>query len=104
MQQRPLIEHALRRALCGPMRQELQQAVGWDNSSVSRFLNGDQGVTIDKIDRLVGVVGLTDIVVVETPDMLVTRKYLDAIATLCEVGVFCECARQGHGECRRPEQ
>lgn len=94
MQQRPLIEHALRRALCGPMRQELQQAVGWDNSSVSRFLNGDQGVTIDKIDRLVGVVGY----------MLVTRKYLDAIATLCEVGVFCECARQGHGECRRPEQ
>lgn len=58
---------------------------------MSRFLNGDQGVTIDKIDTLVRLVGY----------MLVTCKYLDAIAVLGEVGMSCECARQGLGECGR---
>ncbi|EDO91551.1 conserved hypothetical protein [Burkholderia pseudomallei Pasteur 52237] len=45
---------------------------------------------IDKIDTLVAAVGF----------VLVTRKYLDAVATLGEVGVHCECARRGYGECR----
>jgi len=89
-----LIEHALRRALSGPKRQEVAQAVGWDNSAMSRFLNGDQGITIDKLDTLVRTVGY----------ILVTCKYLDAVATLGEVGMSCECARQGLGECGRPQQ
>lgn len=86
-----LIEHALRRALSGPARQDVQKAVGWDNSALSRFLNGDQGVTIEKLDVLVRSVGY----------VMVTSKYLDAVATLGEVGMFCECARQGLGDCGR---
>jgi len=31
--------------------------------------------------------------------VLVTRKYLDAVATLGEVGMHCHCAREGLGEC-----
>ncbi|MFM0284119.1 DNA-binding protein [Paraburkholderia sediminicola] len=83
------IEPALRQALNGPQRHDVQQAIGWDDSQVSRFLSGGQGVVIDKIDTLVAAVGF----------VLVTRKYLDAVATLGEVGVHCECARQGYGEC-----
>lgn len=87
-----LIEHALRRAMSGPARLDVQQAMGWDKSSMSRFLSGEQGVAIDKIDTLVRAVGY----------VLVTGKYLDAMATLGEVGMFCECARQGTGECGKP--
>lgn len=83
------IEQSLRAALSGPARKDVQDAVGWDNSQVSRFLNGDQGVTIDKIDTLVETVGF----------VLVSGRYLSAVATLGEVGMHCECARQGRGEC-----
>ncbi|MGA4081132.1 DNA-binding protein [Ralstonia nicotianae] len=89
-----LIEHALRRTLSGPARMDVQQAMGWDKSAMSRFLHGEQGVAIDKLDTLVACCGY----------VLVTRKYLDAVATLGEVGMFCECARQGAGECGRTEQ
>lgn len=85
------IEPALRTALNGPQRHQVQKAVGWDDSQVSRFLSGGQGIVIDKIDTLVASVGF----------VLVTRKYLDAVATLGEVGMHCECARQGYGECGR---
>jgi hypothetical protein len=83
------IEPTLRQALNGPKRHDVQQAIGWDDSQVSRFLSGGQGVVIDKIDMLVASVGF----------VLVTRKYLDAVATLGEVGVHCECACRGYGEC-----
>jgi len=85
------IEQAMRVALSGPQRQDVQRSIGWDNSQVSRFLNGDQGIVIDKLDALAAAVGY----------VLVTRKYLDAVATLGEVGMHCECARQGLGECGR---
>ncbi|MCT7316768.1 DNA-binding protein [Ralstonia sp. CHL-2022] len=87
------IEHALRRKLSGPSRQDVQQTMGWDKGAMSRFLSGEQGVLIDKLDTLVGVCGY----------VLVTRKYMDAVATLGEVGMFCECAREGLGECGRPQ-
>ncbi|MFX5956769.1 hypothetical protein ABTF01_20465, partial [Acinetobacter baumannii] len=66
------IEHALRRKLSGPTRQDVQQTMGWDKGAMSRFLSGEQGVLIDKLDTLVGVCGY----------VLVTRKYMDAVATL----------------------
>lgn len=91
MRQPVRIEQALRAALSGPGRLDMQRSIGWDNSQVSRFLNGDQGVVIDKLDAMVASVGY----------VLVTRKYLDAVATLGEVGMHCECARQGMGECGR---
>ena len=88
----PRIEQALRAALTSQGRLEVMESVGWDKSAVSRFLDGQQGVPIDKLDKLVGSVGF----------VLVTREYLDAIATLSRVGVNCECARNGMGECGVP--
>ena len=88
----PRIDQALRSALTSQGRMEVMEAVGWDKSAVSRFLDGQQGVTIEKMDKLVGAVGF----------VLVTREYLDAIATLSRVGVNCECARTGMGECGTP--
>jgi len=93
--QRPMqIEQALRSALTGSRRQDVQKKVGWDDSQVSRFLSGGQGVVIDKLDSLVAAVGF----------VMVTCKYLDAMSTLGEVGMHCECARQGQGECSRQAQ
>lgn len=84
------IEPALREALNDPTtRHEIQRQIGWDDSQVSRFLSGGQGIVIDKLDALVSAMSY----------VLVTRRYLDAIATLGEVGMHCECARQGQGEC-----
>ena len=87
----PRIEHALRSALNGPARHDVQAAVGWDDSQVSRFLSGHQGVVIEKLDALVSAIGY----------VLITRRYLDAVATLGEVGMHCHCAREGLGECGR---
>ena len=54
----------VRRKLPGPSRQDVQQTMGWDKGAMSRFLSGEQGVLIDKLDTLVGVCGY----------VLVTRK------------------------------
>lgn len=84
----PRIEQALRAALSSKGRMEVVDAVGWDKSAVSRFLDNQQGVTIDKIDKLVGAVGY----------VLVEKKYLDAIVTLGRVGVNCQCVRNTDGD------
>jgi hypothetical protein len=83
------IEQSLRSALTGPKRKELQGLVGWDDSHLSRFLSGERGVTIDKIDALVEAVGF----------VLVSERFFGAVSILGEVGMHCECARQGRGEC-----
>lgn len=85
------IEQALRAALNGPKRHQVAAAVGWDDSQVSRFLSGGQGIVIEKLDALLAAVQYVP----------VNRRYLDAISTLGEVGMHCECARQGLGECGR---
>lgn len=86
---RPNIEQALRDVLTGASRKDAAEKIGWDASEVSRFLSGQRGVLISEIDKAIEVAGYT----------LVSRPYLDAIATLCKVGAACECARQGSGEC-----
>lgn len=83
------IEQNLRAALTGPGRLAVTDSIGWDKSQVSRFLDNTAGVTLEKIDALVGSVGF----------VLVSTRYLEAVATLGEVGMHCECARQGRGEC-----
>lgn len=89
---RPSLEHALRDAIRDSDRQALiLEATGWDRSMLSKITSGQTGITIDKLDAVVGALGHS----------LVTRRYLDAIATLCEVGASCECARAGMGECGR---
>lgn len=85
------VESLLRAALSSPQRHQVKDAIGWDDSNISRFLSAQQGVTIERIEELFNAVGLT----------LVTRRYLDAMATMCEVGAHCECARNGQGECGR---
>lgn len=85
------IEQLLRTELNGAQRHDVKAATGWDDSNISRFLSGQQGVTIERIDELFNSVGIA----------LVTRKYLDAMATMCQVGANCECARNGQGECGR---
>lgn len=82
------IERVLRQHLSQP-GSAAQEATGWDGPAVSRFLSGQQGVPIAKIDALVGAVGF----------VLISRKYLEAIGTLGEVGMYCHCARAGGGEC-----
>lgn len=82
------IERVLRKHLCQPGG-AAQEAVGWDAPAVSRFLSGQQGVPIGKIDALVAAAGY----------VLVSREYLEAIGILSEVGVHCRCAREGGGEC-----
>ena len=82
------IERVLRQHLSQP-GSAAQDAAAWDGPSVSRFLSGQQGVPIGKIDSLVGACGF----------VLVSRKYLEAIGTLGEVGMHCHCARNGSGEC-----
>lgn len=92
MNSQPLkIEHISRLKLSSPERRTIMEKLEWDDSQVSRFLSGNQEVTISKIAALVAAVSY----------VLVTRRYLDAISTLSEVGVHCECARQGSGECGR---
>lgn len=86
---KPNIEQALRDMLTGPDRKRAAEKIGWDASEVSRFLSGQRGVMINEIDKAIEVAEYA----------LVSRPYLDAIATLCKVGAACECARQGAGEC-----
>ena len=86
------IEQSVREALTDPRkRDDVARAMNWDSSNVSRILSGQMGVTIDKIDALVSSLGY----------VLVTPRYLNALATMSEVGVHCQCAREGGGECGR---
>ena len=89
------IETALRAALSdGKTCRDIQAALGWDAPSVSRFQSEQLGVKINKIDALVHAAGY----------VLVTRRYLDSLTCLGEVGMFCECARSGKGVCGRPQE
>lgn len=85
------IEQLLRAALTGPERHSVKEAAGWDDSNISRILSGQQGITIERLETVFESIGIS----------LVTRKYLDAMATMCQVGANCECARNGQGECGR---
>lgn len=86
---KPNIEHALREVLTGGERKRAADKLGWDSSEVTRFLGGQRGILITEIQAAIDVVEYA----------LVSRPYLDAIATLCKVGAACDCARQGKGEC-----
>ena len=82
------IERALRQSLSQP-GSAVAEAAGWDGSNVSRVLSGQQGVPIGKLDAIIAAAGY----------VIVGRKFFDAIGTLGEVGMNCQCARAGGGEC-----
>lgn len=80
----------LRRALTdSSKRAEIIAKLNWSNSDVSRFLAGNQGIPLDKLDALVLAIGYVP----------VESHYLSAVQTLCVVGSQCECALQGRGAC-----
>ncbi|BET09411.1 DNA-binding protein [Pandoraea sputorum] len=89
MAERPNIEKSLRLLLTGDQRKEAMEALDWDNSQVSRFLSGQTGVLIDKLDAVVNLIGF----------VMVTPRYLEGLASMAETGVGCRCAREGGGEC-----
>lgn len=88
---RPSIEAAIRGAISDPRaKQRILDATGWDKSMPSKLVQENPaGITLDKLDA---VLSALDCVVV-------TRNYLDAMCTMGKVGMFCECARAGGGEC-----
>ncbi|GGX32628.1 hypothetical protein GCM10007242_44450 [Pigmentiphaga litoralis] len=87
---RPSIERALRHLLTNPSsKTDAREALGMDDSQVSRFLSGQAGIPIDKIDRAIQVAGM----------VLVRPDYLKALSHLADTGVNCACALAGGGNC-----
>lgn len=81
---------AIRRKLTdSQQRQQIIDVLGWSNSDVSRFLAGNQGIPLDKLDALITAIGYVP----------VESHYLSAVQTLCVVGSQCECALSGRGAC-----
>lgn len=88
--QRPSMERAFRSALTDPdTREALRARLAWDDSQVSRFLSGQMGLTIDKIDAAVEALGM----------VITTGGYMDFLAYGARIGANCHCARAGMGEC-----
>jgi len=88
--QKPSMEQLLRNALTHPRTcTVVRERLEWDSSQVSKFLSGQMGVTIDKIDAAIEVLGM----VVTTP------SYMDFLAYGAKIGANCYCARAGAGEC-----
>lgn len=89
---KPSIENALRDALSNPRtKTTTREAMSLDDSQVSRFLSGQAGITIDKLDAMVAALGM----------VVTSRQYMDAMAYMAQTGTACECARAGMGECGR---
>jgi hypothetical protein len=88
----PSIENALRAALSNPRtKAQTRDELSMDDSQVSRFLSGQAGITIDKLDAMVKALGM----------VVTSRQYMDALAFMAQTGTACECARAGMGECGR---
>lgn len=88
--QKPSMERQFRAALSDPSkRADVRDALGWDDSQVSRFLSTGLGLTIDKIDAAIEALGM----------VVTSRRYLDFLAYGAQVGTACYCARAGQGEC-----
>lgn len=89
-QQKPSMDRAFRAALTDPStRAEVRDRMGWDDSQVSKFLSGQMGITINKIDAAIEALSM----------VVTTRRYLDFLAYGAQVGTACHCARSGLGEC-----
>ncbi|GGX11301.1 DNA-binding protein [Pigmentiphaga litoralis] len=87
---KPSMERAFREALVDPsVKAKVRDALGWDESQVSRFLSGQMGLTIDKIDAAIKVLSL----------VVSSERYMDYLAYGSQIGAACHCARAGMGEC-----
>lgn len=84
------MSRSFRQFLTDPrLRPTVMDALDWDDSQVSRFLSGTQGITIEKLDAAIGALNMVP----------VTRRYLNAIRELGKTGAACICASEGRGEC-----
>ncbi|GGX30415.1 DNA-binding protein [Pigmentiphaga litoralis] len=87
---KPSMERAFREALVDPAtRAKVRDALAWDDSQVSRFMSGQMGLTIDKIDAAMAVLSL----------VVSSKQYMDFLAYGSQIGAACHCARAGMGEC-----
>lgn len=91
MLNKPDITESLISLLRGPESKRVAEKLGWDSSQVSRFLSGDLGIKRDQLNTVIELCALA----------VVSRPYLDAIFLIGKVGMSCECARAGMGECGR---
>jgi len=81
---KPSMERAFREALVDPsVKAKVRDAL------VSRFLSGQMGLTIDKIDAAIKVLSL----------VVSSERYMDYLAYGSQIGAACHCARAGMGEC-----
>ncbi|KKB61529.1 DNA-binding protein [Robbsia andropogonis] len=88
---RPDLIEKLCGLLRGPESKRAAEALNLDSSEVSRFLSGQRGLNRDQIGKAIELCDLA----------LVSRGYLDAVCLIGQVGMHCECARRGSGECGR---
>ena len=91
MLNKPDITESLIGLLRGPESKRVAEKMNWDSSQVSRFLSGDLGIKIEQLNTAIELCGLA----------VVSRTYLDAVCLIGKVGMSCECARAGVGECGR---
>lgn len=91
MMRRPSVEQAIRAALTDKQaKAKILAATGWDESMLSKLVQDNPvGIKLDKLDAVLAALD----------HVVVTRDYLDAMCTMGKVGMFCECARAGMGEC-----
>ncbi|MBN3853812.1 helix-turn-helix transcriptional regulator [Paraburkholderia sp. Ac-20340] len=66
-------------------------ATGWDSTMLSKVLSGNAGITIDKLNAVIGALGLT----------ITSVEYMDYLARGNVIGSNCHCARMNMGECGR---
>ncbi|WP_024904492.1 hypothetical protein [Robbsia andropogonis] len=88
---RPDLVEMLVDLLRGPDGKRAADALGLESSEVSRFISGQRGLTKDQLNKAMEL----------TNAVIVTRRYLDSVLTLSQVGIYCEMARCGNGECSR---
>ena len=85
-----IIETQLRVALSDArQRDALLKATGWDASMPSKIMSGGTGITLDKLDVVCRLLGLT----------LVPITYMDYLAHGNKIGSNCLCARASMGHC-----
>lgn len=85
-----VIETALRVALTNDrVKKDLLEATGWDSTMPGKVLKRESGITIDKLDAMCRVLGLT----------IVEVSYMDYLARGNEIGSRCCKARLSMGNC-----
>ncbi len=85
-----IVEKALREAIADSRKKKaILEATGWDDSMPSQILGGRTGITLERLDKLFGALGL----------VVTTAGYMDYLAEGNVIGSNCRCARMSMGAC-----